>query len=157
MHVSDETTQASAPEESSESPTSEPVSIPSVYVEPEVPDPFLADEEGDAASDEEEDDAPAETISESQQNITPSHESISTSSHPDTTLPISAPISSLDKPLPPESEGEEEEEEAPELYLPGLVIPTMFLPIPNVRRAFSSNSLTWWLSRSLLYYTRRIR
>ncbi|KAF9048300.1 hypothetical protein BDZ89DRAFT_1057874, partial [Hymenopellis radicata] len=42
------------------------------------------------------------------------------------------------------------EEEVPDLYLPGLVLPTMFLPIPNVRRPLSF-LLMWWLSRGLTY------
>ena len=46
---------------------------------------------------------------------------------------------------------EEDEEDVPELYLPGLTLPTMFLPIPNVRYPLFS-SLTWWLSKSTLYY-----
>lgn len=78
---------------------------PDVYVEPETPDPFLIDSD---ASDEE--------IQSNTQE-----------------LPVSTPtrlltVHNKDVPPPP---SESEEEDAPELYLPGLVLPTMFLPIPN--------------------------
>ena len=49
---------------------------------------------------------------------------------------------------------DEDEEDAPELYLPGLTLPTMFLPIPNVRYPLFS-SLTWWLSKSMINYSAR--
>jgi hypothetical protein len=69
---------------------------------------------------------------------------------------VSSPLSSAnihkDVPAPPPP-ASSDEEEVPELYLPGLIIPTMFLPIPNVRRSFSFH-LTWWLSKSLMYYSR---
>ncbi|KAE9396866.1 hypothetical protein BT96DRAFT_977219 [Gymnopus androsaceus JB14] len=80
---------------------------PDVYVEPETPDPFLIDSD---ASDEE---------------IEPNNQE----------LPVSTPtrlltVQNLNKDVPPPP-SESEEEDAPELYLPGLVLPTMFLPIPN--------------------------
>ncbi|KAF8653546.1 hypothetical protein AX16_003909 [Volvariella volvacea WC 439] len=34
----------------------------------------------------------------------------------------------------------------PDLFLPGLIIPTMFFPQSNPRRSLASNLLTWWLS-----------
>jgi hypothetical protein len=38
----------------------------------------------------------------------------------------------------------------PAVHLPQLVLPTMFLPIPNVRM---SSHLTWWLTRRTpIYY-----
>lgn len=142
--------------------SSEPMfsSPPNVYVEPEVPDPFLIDDEDDS-SEEEGRNSPSAPISSSQQTITPSHEislAIPTSpsiSQPTTPHTIPLPPSDLNKdvPPPPSSDSEPDEDEAPDLYLPGLVIPTMFLPIPNVRRPFSSHYLMWWLSRSLMYYT----
>ncbi|KAF9073279.1 hypothetical protein BDP27DRAFT_1319146 [Rhodocollybia butyracea] len=75
---------------------------PDVYVEPEVPDPFLVDSDG---SDDEE---------------------------IETALPVSTPTaaSNVNKDVPPPP-SESEEEDAPEIYLPGLVLPTNFLPIPN--------------------------
>ncbi|KAJ4475060.1 hypothetical protein J3R30DRAFT_3658933 [Lentinula aciculospora] len=86
-------------------------SPPDIYVEPEVPDPFLID--SDASEDEE----PESDAKRKQE------------------LPVAAPIRSfsqqnLSKEAPP-SPIESEEEDAPEIYLPGLVLPTMFLPIPN--------------------------
>jgi hypothetical protein len=141
--------------------SSEPMftSPPTVYVEPEVPDPFLIDDE-DSSSDEGRD-SPTAPISSSQQTITPSHEislnipASPSMSQPTTPNSIPLPSSNMNKdvPPPPTSDSDPDEDEAPDLYLPGLVIPTMFLPIPNVRRPFSSQYLTWWLSRSLMYHT----
>ncbi|KAF9006133.1 hypothetical protein BDQ17DRAFT_332984 [Cyathus striatus] len=130
--------------------------LPKVYTEPEVPDPFLMDEEGDVLSDNErEDSLPA--VSESQRTLSPAHEISLTAptSPPPNADPLSSPLlpANLNKDVPPPpSTSSESDEEAPDLYLPGLVIPTMFLPIPNVRRSFS-NQLTWWLSRNLMYNT----
>lgn len=155
-----------------------------VYVEPEVPDPFLIDEEGDAMSEEEkgEDDgmeretsvAPSVASSElpaaqeialnvSTMTLTAADTTSPAASEP----PVHSPLSPLnlnkDVPPPPpeESENAVEEEEAPDLFLPGLINPTMLLPIPNVRRSFySTNILLWWLPKSTsMYYmcTRRIR
>lgn len=54
-------------------------------------------------------------------------------------------------PLPPASapgpDSDEDEEEMPDLYIPALIAPTMFLPIPNVR--LSMPVLTWQLSRGV--------
>lgn len=147
-------------------PDSEPVSSspPTVYVEPEVPDPFLIDDEESDFSDEEADSPPA--ITQSQLTITPPPQETaipalmsSLPSEPATPHSLSLPSPNLNKAVPPPPSESETDEEAPDLYLPGLLIPTMFLPIPNVRRPFSSNYLTWWLSRSLMYHTciRRIR
>jgi hypothetical protein len=130
-----------------------------VYVEPEVPDPFLIDDEDDPESDNDEEANAAATVSESQQTIIPAHE-ISLTSEPIPSLPMVPPPNiNKDVPPPPRPDSESDEDQVPDLYLPGLILPTMFLPIPNVRRSFSSNYLTWWLSRSLMYHTctRRIR
>ncbi|KAJ7879904.1 hypothetical protein B0H14DRAFT_2707812 [Mycena olivaceomarginata] len=43
--------------------------------------------------------------------------------------PLQSPNRNKDVPPPPQSDSDEED--SPELYLPGLCIPTMFLPIPN--------------------------
>ncbi|KAJ3866832.1 hypothetical protein EV359DRAFT_71580 [Lentinula novae-zelandiae] len=83
---------------------------PNVYIEPEVPDPFLIDSD---ASDEE-----LEAHAKRKQELS-----------------VATPTQSFSQqnliknglPSPTESE----EEDAPEIYLPGLVLPTMFLPIPN--------------------------
>jgi len=128
------------------------ISPPAVYTEQEVPDPFLLEDEDDPISENDEDGA----VSESQQTITPAHE-ISLTSEPTSAYPI-VPPTNLNKDVPPPPRPSDEDE-TPDLYFPGLILPTMFLPIPNVRHPFSSNYLTWWLSRSLMYNTctRRIR
>jgi hypothetical protein len=59
---------------------------------------------------------------------------------------------SVDKPIPalPVVSDTESEQEAPAVHLPQLVMPTMFLPIPNVR---INSYLTWWLTRRApIYY-----
>lgn len=129
---------------------------PVILVEPDIPDPFLIDEEGDALSggDGEEEEASSADVS---GTVSPHDVSLSIPASP---IPSSisqpnlllSPNINKDVPPPP-SDSEEEEEEVPEVHLPGLIIPTMFLPIPNVRHFFLSNQLTWWLSRSLMYNT----
>jgi len=146
----------------STSPTQEVpmfTSPPTVYVEPEVPDPFLVDDPEDPMSDDDRDERPDMHISESQQTITPADEIPLTRSPSSPTTPtLLSPNRNKAVPPPPLSESDQEDEQPPELYLAGLVIPTMFLPIPNVRGSFSFQ-LTWWLSRSYMYYSRirRIR
>ncbi|KAF4569657.1 hypothetical protein EYR40_008634 [Pleurotus pulmonarius] len=68
------------------------------------------------------------------------------------------------QPLPEEddNEGEEEaqQEDALKIILPGLILPTMFLPIPSVRPPLFSSLLSPWLSRSYYHYnctTRLVR
>lgn len=125
-----------------------------IITEPEVPDPFLVDEEGDALSEEERNatNTLEETISESR---TPAHE-ISLLPQEATAaaaeLPPLSPSPVVDKNVPPVPTADSEKEEAPELFVPGLIAPGMFLPIPNVRRSFIYNHLTWYLSRSIMYY-----
>ncbi|KAK1221061.1 hypothetical protein PQX77_016107 [Marasmius sp. AFHP31] len=101
---------------------------PTVIDEPAVPDPFLIDEpESSASEDEEQEQAsstlrvhhPVSPIPEETSPITPS------SAVPPTPVDINKDVP------PPPSESEVESEEAPDLYVPGLVLPTMFLPIPN--------------------------
>jgi len=69
------------------------------------------------------------------------------------TEPEPAAPPAVDKPvpaLPVSSDTESETTEAPAAHLPQLVMPTMFLPIPNVR---ISSPLTWWLTRRTpIYY-----
>ncbi|GLB41938.1 putative regulation of kinetochore assembly [Lyophyllum shimeji] len=108
-------------------------SPPAVYVEPNVPDPFLIDD--DASSEDEEDNAPA--VSKSRSTITPQDVSLTLPASPLPSDPAtihSAPLASpsINKAVPPHpSDSETDEEEAPDVYLPGLILPTMFLPIPN--------------------------
>jgi hypothetical protein len=125
-----------------------------IITEPEVPDPFLVDEEGDALSEEERNatNTLEETVSESR---TPAHE-ISLLPQEATTaaaeVPPFSPSPAADKDVPPLPTTDSEKEEAPELFVPALIAPSMFLPIPNVRRSFIYNHLTWYLSRSIMYY-----
>jgi len=62
------------------------------------------------------------------------------------------------QPLPsasaaPGPDSDEDDEEMPELYIPALIAPTMFLPIPNVRLSyFFKPVLIWWLSKDILSY-----
>jgi hypothetical protein len=131
---------------------SEPMftSPPTVYVEPEVPDPFLIDDEDDSDEDT------GATPTESQHTIAPAHEVPLVPATPSSPNPFGSPLQSpnRNKDVPPPPNSDSDEDEAPEIYLPGLCIPTMFLPIPNVR-ALSPPLLLWWLSRSSMYSSRR--
>jgi hypothetical protein len=133
------------PHEQSPSTT---VISPSVFIERETPDPFLVDdeEEEDSLSEEEKTSSDAN----SQQAVLPTEAvPLDLPSSPEATPQALLPNLQKDVPPPP---SESEEEYVPELYVPALIVPTMFLPIPNVRRSFSSNLLTWWLSRNSMYY-----
>jgi hypothetical protein len=135
---------------------------PPVQAEPYVPDPFFMDDVASSEEGDEDDQMPA--VSQSQSTITTQDVSLT---HPTSPLAehatphtVSLPSPNVDKAIPPPpSSDTTDEDEAPDLYLSGLLMPTLFLPIPNVRRSFSSNYLTWWLSRSIMYHTcnRRIR
>ena len=124
--------------------SSEPMftSPPAVYIEPEAPDPFLIDEEGDEASEGEE--PQDSSAAASQYTVSPAHNvplDLSQSPSPDPSSRQPPPVSPRpniykDVPPPPSEESEPDEEEVPDLYVPALVVPTMFLPIPNVRRLF---------------------
>ena len=125
-----------------------------IITEPEVPDPFLVDEEGDALSEEERNatNALEETVSESR---TPAHEISLLPQEASAAAAELSPLSSspaVNKDIPPLPTTESEKEEAPELFVPALIASSMFLPIPNVRRSFIYNHLTWYLSRSIMYY-----
>lgn len=118
--------------------------VPKETTDDDVPDPFLVDEEGDALSSE----------AGSSPRPTPNVPlSIPVSPSPLSSKPLPSPVN-VNKEVPPppvpERDGgdsdEDEADDVPDLYLPGLVTPTMFLPIPNVRHPFTSNLLTWWLS-----------
>lgn len=83
-------------------------------------------------------------------------DSRSTEPEPSPLLP-----SIVDKPLPTpattvvpspgivSTSDEDEDEEDYEIILPGVNVPTMFLPIPNVRLSTRSSPLTWWLSKGV--------
>jgi len=129
-------------------------SPPPEDVEPDVPDPFLVDDPEDPLSDEELGasvlQVPADEISLARSSSQPASP----------VTPVTPLTPNVNKAVPPPPETDEDEDEGPDLYLPGLVIPTMFLPIPNVRRFTLSYHLLWWLSpRPYLMYntTRPIR
>jgi hypothetical protein len=112
-------------------------SPPPEHVELEVSDPFLVDDDAeDSMSDEDLGgnavEAPADEVSPAQP--------------PSPTTPVTPLTPNVNKAVPPPPDSDEDSDEAPDLYLPGLIIPTMFLPIPNVRRLSLSYHLMWWFS-----------
>ncbi|KAI0642124.1 hypothetical protein C8Q79DRAFT_918591 [Trametes meyenii] len=118
-----------------EIPRAEPlVSPPSPVGEPEVPDPFLREPEDDSA---EESSAASEGAQEGSLSPSPAAEEI-TLAPPPVSAPPTPRSPNLNKSIPPtpqpasdDDDDDEDEEEVAELYLPGLTLPTMFLPIPN--------------------------
>ena len=86
---------------------------------------------------------PAETVA-----LTPAQTELPLPPDPE---PPPPPV--VDKPVPALPVSEETESETgdePAVHLPQLVMPTMFLPIPNVR---IRSRLTWWLTRRTpIYY-----
>jgi hypothetical protein len=117
---------------------------PAVYTEPPVPNPFLEDESEGVLP--EESDSIATTIRgfDPQRPIPPTDEI-------PLTRTLASPVLSANinkaVPPPPISSDSEDEDEPPELSLHGLLAPTMFLPIPNVRLLPISFHLIWWLRR----------
>jgi len=141
----------------------------SVYVEQEVSDPFSIDEESDAIGGKRESSvAPSIAFSDASaaQKITPdvlatnvSVVNVAATSLPAISELLGSSPPNVDKDVPPSPHEEpaqqigEGKEEVPDFFLPGLITPTMLLPIPNVRSSFfSSNLLLWWLSKSFLTY-----
>ncbi|KAI8996438.1 hypothetical protein BD414DRAFT_409004 [Trametes punicea] len=116
-----------------ELPRAEPlVSPPAPAGEPEVPDPFLREPEDTYEDQASASDGAAEGIS--SPSALPAAEEIMLA--PAQPSAPSAPRSpGLNKSVPPTpspaASDEEDEEDVPELFLVGLVLPTMFLPIPN--------------------------
>ncbi|KAJ6581568.1 hypothetical protein B0H19DRAFT_930624 [Mycena capillaripes] len=98
-----------------------------VYIEPEVPNPFLIDDEDDSDEDT------GVTPTESQHTIAAVDEVPLVPPTPTSPNPLASPLQSpnRNKDVPPPPQSDSDEEEAPELYLPALCVPTMFLPIPN--------------------------
>ncbi|KAJ7782029.1 hypothetical protein DFH07DRAFT_728648 [Mycena maculata] len=102
-------------------------SSPTVYIEPEVPDPFLIDDSDD--SDEES----AEVTPTESQHVLAQVPLVPVAA-PSSPNPFGSPLQSQNRNKdvpPPPLQSDSDEEDAPELYVPGLCIPTMFLPIPN--------------------------
>ncbi|KAF8892259.1 hypothetical protein BD779DRAFT_1610380 [Infundibulicybe gibba] len=100
------------------------------HAEQDVPDPFLIDDE---MSEEGSEETPVATVSEPQHSIVPVHEIPLTVPSPSPGAPLSPTFPNMNKdvPPPPQSDSDHDDVAAPDLYLPGLVLPTMFLPIPN--------------------------
>lgn len=127
---------------SMEVPREEPLfSPPAPIGEPDVPDPFLKEpvdsEEESVSGTEEEGISPSATPAIEEVTLAPAEPATpSLSRSPN--LNKSVPPTPL---LPPSDD--EDEDEAPEFYLPGLTLPTMFLPIPNVR--YPVSYITRWL------------
>ena len=139
--------------------------VPEPYVSPpspqrssdgeETPNPFLVDDPEDSLSDPgSPTPAPAPPLDPGflLPETSPS-ESVALSPTPsELPLPAEPVAPAVDKPVPalPVVSDTESEQEAPAVHLPQLVMPTMFLPIPNVR---ISSHLTWWLTRRTpIYY-----
>lgn len=129
---------------------------PTVFVEPETPDPFLIDEEGDALSEDEDSSAAVSQLTVSPAHDVPLDLPPPSSPEPDNSIQrqaLTSPLPNLNKDVPPPPSSESEQEEILDVYVPTLIMPTMFLPIPNVRLPLFTNTLTWWLCRNSMYNT----
>ena len=126
----------------------------------ETPNPFLVDDPEDPLSDPGSPlPAPESVLPVDPGSLLPEtspSESVTLSPAPSSEPPLPAEPApqtpAVDKPVPalPVVSDTESEQEAPAVHLPQLVMPTMFLPIPNVR---INSYLTWWLTRRTpIYY-----
>ncbi|KII85920.1 hypothetical protein PLICRDRAFT_115093 [Plicaturopsis crispa FD-325 SS-3] len=115
-------------------------SPPPEHVEPAVPDPFLVDDPEDPLSEDEESAASSPppdkpTFSLRQPPVAAEEISLARPSSTPAEPALASPSVNVNKAVPPPpvvpDDDEEDEEDAPEIYLPQLVMPTMFLPIPN--------------------------
>ncbi|KAG6868957.1 hypothetical protein C0993_007171 [Termitomyces sp. T159_Od127] len=106
----------------------------STYIEPDVPDPFLIDddtlsEEGPVVDDTM---SPSQSIALSPTEVPLTLLSLTNVAEPTTTHTVGPTSPNVNKDVPPlPADSGTDEDEAPDLYLPGLLLPTMFLPIPN--------------------------
>ena len=157
--------------EEPEPPQPEPqpvMDVPEPYIVPrsnddgeDTPNPFLVDDPEDLLSDlGSPPPAPVLPLDPDPGSLLPDtspSESVTLSPAPTSEPPLPAEEPALhapavDKPVPalPVLSDTESEQEAPAVHLPQLVMPTMFLPIPNVR---INSYLTWWLTRRTpIYY-----
>lgn len=162
--------QQSTTETEPETPRPDPqpaMEVPEPYVAPpspqrsddgeETPNPFLVDDPEDPLSDPGSP-PPAPVLPLDPGSLLPEtspSELVSLSPAPSSepSLPVepTPPSPVVDKPVPPLPvvSDTESEQEAPAIHLPQLVMPTMFLPIPNVR---INSYLTWWLTRRTPVY-----
>ena len=140
--------------------------VPEPYVSPPspqrsndddgTPNPFLVDDPEDPLSDPGSP-TPAPALPLDSGSLVPEaspSESVTLSPAPSQLpLPSEPAPPAVDKPvpaLPVVNSDTESEQEAPAVHVPQLVMPTMFLPIPNVR---ISSHLTWWLTRRTPIYS----
>ncbi|KAG6891591.1 hypothetical protein C0992_002629 [Termitomyces sp. T32_za158] len=108
-------------------------SITTGYVEPDVPDPFLIDddtlsEEGPVIGDTT---PPSQSVTLSPTEVPLTLLPLTNVAEPSKTSVTGPTSPNVNKAVPPLPADSEDEDEAPDLYLPGLLLPTMFLPIPN--------------------------
>jgi hypothetical protein len=160
MHMEDSVDRPSQflqtlPEDGGESP-----GTPSQVLEPEVPNPFIAEGPEGVLSEGEDASSDVEGTSPDSESVHPADEEIALAQSAllaPSEVPPSIPSPNVNKDVPPPP-ASDTESEAPELYLPGLTMPTMFLPIPNVRLSLSY-TLTWWFHRRppLMYIPCTIR
>jgi hypothetical protein len=170
QHIQAEQPQQSQQEQQSSDPQPEPqpaMDVPEPYVVPpsprrsddgeETPNPFLVDDPDDPLSDLGSP-SPAPALPLDPGSLLPDtspSESVTLSPAPTSEPPLPAEPApqtpAVDKPVPalPVVSDTESEQEAPAVHLPQLVMPTMFLPIPNVR---INSYLTWWLTRRTPVY-----
>lgn len=127
----------------------------------QTPNPFLVDDPEDPISDPGSPPAALAPVLPLEPELlapelpeVPPAETVVLTPAPQTELPLppEPTTPAVDKPVPalPVASDTESETEVPAVHLPQLVLPTMFLPIPNVRM---SSHLTWWLTRRApIYY-----
>ncbi|KAG2075675.1 hypothetical protein BDR04DRAFT_1005179 [Suillus decipiens] len=102
-------------------------------LEAEVPDPFIVEGSEDALSEGGHASSDMEAVSPDSESVPPADEEIALAQSAlasPSEVPPSIPLPNVNKDVPPPPPSDAESE-APELYLPGLTMPTMFLPIPN--------------------------
>ena len=134
---------------------SPPSPHPPEYGQESGPDPFLVEDPKEPLSDPETTtEEPTSPPAPPPPDVIPSEPVVLTPATPAQTLPpVNIPAAPFvdEKPVPASPHGSEtaSETEVPAVYLPQLVMPTMFLPIPNVR---ISSPLTWWLTRRTSVY-----
>ncbi|TBU27304.1 hypothetical protein BD311DRAFT_665670 [Dichomitus squalens] len=104
------------------------VSPPAPVGEPEVPNPFIEDPDA-SSSDDETSDAPQGPAQGLAEQFAASEIELALPVTPRT--PVVPDLNKSVPPTPALPSDDEDEEEIPELYLPSLTLPTMFLPIPN--------------------------
>jgi len=118
--------------------------------------PFIEDVSLSASSENvssSEDKPPSEPSPLSSPDVSPELSS-SAPAHPLSELPNTPLNVNKDvPPSPPAASDSESDEAAPVIHAPGLTLPTLFLPIPNVRLLDSILHLTWWLTAKVTSFS----